>query len=241
MYTSTLVLENLFLGESKVLESTNQLTLISRRNLGTRDGVVQRRRSTDEDVDVVGRRSKHVCLQVSLGNETSLTLPVRTSLVDKEVELELVGVLLLNGQKLILQQNIILRNTSVKEVNLGLVFGVLANTLNQLEQRSDTGATSNESNLLVLVGSPRVLGDGSLERNVVIDAEAKDVVAKLSGGVSLNNELEAAGNLKVGNRCVWSNNVVALCSDVFGQKRRGEGKAENRVVRQFKGEFLGLF
>lgn len=215
--------------------------MVSGRDLVTRDGVVKRRRTADKDVDVVGRRREEVLLKVVLGDETGLTLPVRTSLVNEEVELELLRVLALDFLKLLLKQNVVLRNVTVKERDLGLVGRVLRDSANQLEERSNTGTTTNEANFVVLVGSVRVLGNGTLEGNSVVDVQAKDVVTKLTSLVSLDEDSESAGGIEIRNRSVRSDNIATLRGNILGQKARGVSEAESLVLGELEGKLLGLW
>lgn len=120
--------------------------------------------------------------------------------------------------KLLSQKNIIFSDISIKEIDLSFVLRVLANSMNQLVQRSDTGATSNEANLSVLVSSPRVLANGTLERNSITRAEAKDMVSKLAGLVSLDQELEASISVKVRDGGVGSNNGRTIGINELGQE-----------------------
>jgi hypothetical protein len=192
-------------------------------------------------VDVVSRRREEVLFKVVLGNETGLTLPVRTSLVNKEVELELLRVLALNLLKLLLKQNVVLRNATIKERDLGLVGRVLGDSVNQLEERGNAGTTANETNLLVLVGKVGVLGNGSLEGDSVVDVQAKDVVTKLTSLVSLDEDSESARGLEIRNGSVRSDDIATLSGDKLGQKTGSVSEAESLVLGELKGEFLGLW
>lgn len=235
-----LKLKDLLLGETKLSKSAGNFTLVGRRDFVTRDSIVKRRRTTDENLDVVGRRSKEVFLEVVLGDETSLTLPARVSLVNEKVELELLRVLALDILKLLLEQDVILRNVTVEERDLSLVSRVLRDGADELEKRSNTGTTTNKTNFLMLVGRVRVLGNRTLEGNSVVDIQAKNVVTELTSLVSLNKNGKRAGSLKIRNGSVGSNDVAALGSDKFGQKTGSVGETEGFVIGKLKGELLGL-
>lgn len=235
-----LKLENLVLGETKSGKSTGKLTLVGGRDLLARNGLVERRRATDKDLDVLLRGLEEVLLKVLLGDETSLALPAGGGLVKEEVELELLGVLGGNGLKLVLEQNVRLGHVTVEQANLGLVSGILLDGVDELVKRGDTTATTNEADLLVEVGLVGVLGDGSLEGNSIIEVEAEDVVTKLAGLVSLNQELERTGGLEVRDGSVRADHVGALLGDKSGEQAGSVSQAENIVCGELKGELLDV-
>lgn len=226
---TSLELENLVLGETEVLESTVNLTLVGRRDLATGDGLVERRRTADEDLDVVGVGSGRVALDELLGDETALTLPVGGGLVEEVVHVKLLGLGLGDGVDLVLEQNVALGGVTVEKVDLGLVLGVLVDGLDELVQRGDTGSGTNQGDLLVEVGLPLVLDDGTLEGQGLALLELVDVLGHLSLGVRLDDELKLALLVGVGNGGVRSHHVGALGGHVLGEQSGGGGQAQGGV------------
>lgn len=226
--------------ESQFLENAAEGALGNEIGLGAGDGLEQRRGAADKDVHVVVGGLEQVLLEVLLRDVSGLAIPASTGLVNKEMELELVGVLSLDFFQFALEQNVLFGLGAVEQVDLGVVLGVPGNAVDQLVERRDAGATSNEGNLLVLVGGPRVLGEGSHEGDGLVEAKVEDVVTKLAVGVSLDDQTEATGLIEVGDRRVRSNDRGAFSVHELGKDGRSQGQSQLLVIRDFKGELLSL-
>lgn len=94
--------------------------------------------------------------------------------------------------ELLLQEDVFLADVSVDEGDLGLVVGVLEDGADQLVHGGDTGTTSNESNVGVLVGFPGVLGERSLEVEALADVHAIQVRRHGAIGIALDNEVQVS-------------------------------------------------
>jgi hypothetical protein len=239
-----LELKDLVFVEAHFLEHTGQFTLVLRGDLVTGEGFVERRWSADEHLDVTGvvARLEHVLFEIVLVNETGLALPLLGWLVDEVVDLELIGVLLGNGVNLVLDENVVFGHVTVEEVNLGLVLRVLVDAVHQLVQRSDTGARTQQGDLLVHVGLPLVLGDRALDGKGVARLERVDVLGHEALVVDLDDKFEGTLLVWVGDRGVWSNDVLAvLLAGELGQDAAGGLQPEDLVLlRQFENKVLGV-
>lgn len=157
------------------------------------------------------------------------------------MDVELLGLGLGDGVNLVLEENVTLSGVTVKEVHLGLILGVLVDGRDELVQRGDAGSGTNQGDLLVEVGLPLILDDGTLEGQSVTLLELVDVLGHLTLGVGLDDELKLALGVRVGNRGVRSDNVGALRGHVLGEESGSGGKTEGGVGgRELEDEGLGV-
>ncbi|KAH3687537.1 hypothetical protein WICPIJ_001499, partial [Wickerhamomyces pijperi] len=80
----------------------------------------------------------------------------------------------------------------VDQVDLGLVVFVLGDLVQDLVQRSDTGATADQSDVFELVGLPLPLDNWALEGDSVVRLQGEDVLTELPLWVLLDHELNDA-------------------------------------------------
>jgi len=190
-----LELEHLLLAVAKLLQDTSELALVLGADLAARDGLVQARWATDEELDVLLLGLGQNGLQQLLGDEALTTGPILGGLVEDVEGAEPAGVGVLQLLELLLQQNILLLDITEDHGDLGVVIGILENLASQLVHRGDTSTTSNQSDVVVLVGLPGVLDDGALEGQGLIDGQRVDVLRHGSIGVDLDDEFKEAGLL----------------------------------------------
>jgi len=221
---------------------TTQLTLVRGAVLVAGDGLVESGRTADEDLEVllVGRRDDS--LEELLGDEALALRPVLRGLV-KDVEgTEAVGVLVLELLKLVLEDNVVGGDVTVDERNLGLVLWVLEDSAGELVHGGDSGATSDQSDVVVLVGLPRVLGDGSLHLKRLARCHVVHVLGHDSTGVPLDDEVKVAGSVLVGDGGVWADRGLGhLRALVLGDERTGDVETGDGIlVIQLEPQLLGV-
>lgn len=221
-------------------QSTSNLTLVGWRVLWTRNCLIQRWRTTDEDLRV-GRWRWQVVLQEILGDVTGLTLPSLRSLVDEVVNVNLVLVLSGNLVNLLLQQNILSSQRTVEQVNLGVVLRVLGDLVKQLVQWSNTRTSTNQRDVLELVRLPLPLDNRTLKGNSVIWLQVVNMLGELTLWVSLDDELNGSLLVNVRDWSVRTNDIVSLWSDVLGQNTRSSNQARDIIwAVQLKHIMLGV-
>lgn len=171
MYTSFYVsktrlqhleLEDLVLAVAQLSEVTAQLTLVRGAVLVARDGLVKTGRTADKDLNVLLAGAGDDSLEELLSDETLALRPVLGRLVEDVEGAETVRELVLELLELGLEKDVVGGDVTENEGDLGLVLRVLEDGAGELVHGSDTGATGNQGDVVVLVGLPRVLGDGTL-------------------------------------------------------------------------------
>lgn len=195
LYYTALKLENLVLGVAKLLQDTRKLTLVLGADLATGDGLVQTRWATDEELDVLLLGLREHSLQQLLGDVTLATSPLLGRVVQDVEGTETLGVGVLQILELLLEENVVLVHVTEDQSHLGAVLGVLEDLTGQLVHRGDTGTTGDQADVVVLVGLPGVLDDGTLERQALVDIHGVDVFRHRAVGVSLDDQLEVARNV----------------------------------------------
>ena len=190
-----LELEDLVLAVAKLGQDTSQLALVLGADLGATDGLVQTGRAAHEELDVLLLGLGQNGLQQLLGDVALAAGPLLGRVV-KDVEgAEALRVGVLQVLQLLLQQNVVLVDVTEDQGNLGAVLGVLEDVARQLVHRSDTGTTSNQTHVVVLVSLPRVLDNRTLERKTLVDVQRVDVLGHRTVGVGLDDQLEEARDL----------------------------------------------
>jgi len=158
-----LKLVNLILAVTKILEHTLQLALILRTLFHPRNSFVHPWWPTDEDLDVFLFRTWNGILQQLLRH---MSLPVRPALrrrVDSVECAKSLWVLILQLPKLFLEENVFFGQVTKDQGHLGLVGWILEDPACKLEHRCDASATCDQSNVVVLVCRPRILGNWTFE------------------------------------------------------------------------------
>jgi hypothetical protein len=97
--------------------------------------------------------------------------------------------------QVLLQKNILLVHVGEDEVNLGLVAGrsTSEDSLDDLQHRGDTSATSDHTEVPNHVGSVDHGTLGALDLHLVADVESCQVTADVAGRVALDEQVEVAG------------------------------------------------
>lgn len=191
----SLELEDLILAVAQLLQSTGQIALVLRADLGAADGLVQTRGSANKELDVVLLGLWEHSLQQVLGDEALTASPALGRVVQNIEGPEALGIGVLEVLELLLQEDVILGDIAKNQSHLSLVLGVLEDLASQLVHRGDTSATSNQGDVVVLVSLPRVLGKRSLERHALVDIQAVEVLRHGPVRVRLDDELKEAGLL----------------------------------------------
>lgn len=191
--TCYLELEDLLLAVAKLLQGTSKLALVLGADFAARDGLVQARWATDEELNVLLLGLGQNSLQQLLGDESLTTGPILGGLVEDVEGAETAGVGVLQLLELLLQQDILLFDIAEDQGNLGVVIGVLEDLAGKLVHRGDTSTTGNQSDVVVLVGLPRVLDDRALEGQGLVDVQGVDVLGHGSIGIDLDDEIKVAG------------------------------------------------
>jgi len=237
-----LELEDLVLAVTKLGKVAAKLTLVRGAVLVARDSLVQTGRTANEDLDVllVGRRDDG--LEELLGDEALALRPVLWGLV-KDVEgAETVGELVLELLEFGLEQDIIGGDVTEDERDLGLVLGVLEDGAGELVHGGDTGATGNQGDVVVLVGLPRVFGDGALHLQRLAGSHAVHVLGHDAAGVLLDDEVDVTGSVLVGNGGVGTDGrLLHLGALVLGNERAGDVETGNGILLvQLETQLLGV-
>ena len=110
-----LELIDLVLGVAQLLQDSAQLALVGGADLSAADGLVQARRATDEDLDVLGLGVRDQSLEQFFGDEALAVLPARGRLVERVVGAESFGELALDLLQLFLQQDVLLADVAEDE------------------------------------------------------------------------------------------------------------------------------
>lgn len=221
---------------------TAQLTLVRGAVLVARNSLVKTRRSTDEDLDILLGRSRDNSLQKLLSNESLALRPVLRRLVQNVESAEAVGVLVLEVLELLLEQDVVGGDVTKDEGDLGLVLGVLEDGAGELVHGGDAGATSDEGDVVVLVGLPGVLGDGALHLERLAGGHVVHVLGHDATGVALDDEVEVAGLVLVGDGGVRANSrLLHLGALVLGDEGGGDVEARDGiVVVELEAQLLGV-
>jgi hypothetical protein len=170
-----------------------QLALILRALLTTRNSLVQSRRPTDKDLDLLAflRLRQHRLKQI-LGHKTTTTLPLLWRLIQQIESLEALRVCVLHLFQLLLQQDVFLFYVAEDDGDFGLLVGVGEDGADELEHRRYAGAAGDEGDVLVLVLSPGVLWQWALEVESLAGFHVVKVGAHGTVRVLLDDELEVA-------------------------------------------------
>lgn len=191
----SLELEDLVLAVAQLLQSTGQIALVRRANLGAADSLVQTRGPANKELDVVFLGLREHSLQQVLGDVALTASPALRRVVQDIEGPEALGIGVLEVLELLLQKNVILGDIAENQSHLSLVLGVLEDLASQLVHRGDTSAASNQADVVVLVSLPGVLGKRSLERHALVDIQAVEVLRHGPVRVRLDDELKEAGLL----------------------------------------------
>lgn len=187
-----LKLVDLVLGVSKLRQVSTKLSLVARALLGAGDGLVHAWGAADEDLDVLLLGAWQDSLE-QLGSDHTLGARPALRWVVQDVEgAESLRVLVLQLLELALQQDVLLGDVSEDEGDLGLIFRVLEDGACELVHGCNAGATCNQGNVLVLVGFPGVLGNGSLHVEPLAGIHVVQVLGHGAVGITLYEKVDVA-------------------------------------------------
>lgn len=221
---------------------TAQLTLVRGAVLVTRNSLVKTRRSAYEDLDILLSGTRNNSLQQLLGNEALALRPVLRRLVQNVESAEAVGVLVLEVFELLLEQDVVGGDVTKDKSHLGLVLGVLEDGAGELVHGGDAGAAGDQGDVVVLVGLPGVLGDGALHLERLAGGHVVHVLGHDAAGVALDDEVEVAGLVLVGDGGVGADGgLLHLGTLVLGDEGGGNVEARDGiVVVELEAQLLGV-
>jgi len=200
-----LKLVHLILAVAKLFEIAFQLALVLGALLASTDGLVHARWATDEDLDLVALLGLgQNRLEQFLGDVALAALPYLGWVVEDVEGAEPLRICVLQLFPLLLQQNILLREITIDERDLGLILWVFEDAARSLPHGCDTRSTRNQGDVLELVRGPWVLGDGSLDVQSLAGLHVMHVAGHGTVGVLLNNKVDGALLIDVADGCVWS-------------------------------------
>ncbi|EFW99206.1 hypothetical protein CMQ_5627 [Grosmannia clavigera kw1407] len=238
-----LQLDDLFGRVTELLEGARQLALVARALLGAGHSLHQTRGSADKQLDIARRRLGQHLLQQVLGDVAlGATGPlVGGRLLQDVKDAELLRVRVLELVQLLAQQNVLLGDVAKHQRHLGLIDArVLEDGLQQLVHGRDAGTARQQSNVLVLVGCPWVLGDGTLDLQLLARHQRVDVRRHRPALVLLDEQIQVADRVVVTDRSIRPYHRL-LCTLwlEFGQQRRCCVHPRHAVLlRQLEPELL---
>lgn len=147
------------------------------------------------------------------------------------------AVLLGNGIKIILQQNILRRDIRKDQINLGLITAGPAahNSTDNLQHRRDPRAASDHAEVAHHVRRVHESTLGPAETDRLADGERGDVLRDVALRVGLDEEVEVAGLVVAGDRSVGSYDLlggpVGLRAGSADGDVLADGEAEDGVWR----------
>ena len=226
-----LELVNLVLVVAKLGEQTSKITLVLGALLGASDGLVHARGAADEDLDVLLARIRQDGLEKLLGDNTLGTGPVLWGVVEGVEGAHTVGELVLKVLPFALEKDVLLGNIAEDESNLCVVVGVLEDGAGELVHGGDAGAASNQSNVVVLVLLPGVLGDGALHVEPLSGLHVVEVLGHGAARVLLDDEVEVADGVLVTDGGVGADDgLLHLRTLVLCDEGGSNGETRDAVV-----------
>lgn len=144
--------------------------------------------------------------------------------------------------KLLLQENVLLGNVSENKGDLGLILGVVEDSTDQLVHGGDSSSSSNAGDVLVLVGGPLVLHEGSLEGEHLSVVHVVKVGRHGSSLVLLDDEVHVSTLLLISGGGVGTDSGLCVVGSlVLGEKARGDLKTGDVVLRgELESQKLGV-
>lgn len=170
------------------------------------------------------------------------TLPIGRGLVEDVVDAE---TLILSGEciEILLEEDVLGGDVGEDEVDLGDIAGLAAadDGADDLEHGGDSGAAGNHAKVANHVGGVHEGALGAANLDGLANAEASQVLADVSGGVGLDQEVEVAGLVVTADRGVGADDLlgsavglgeVGTDGDVLadGQAEDGFGMGEAESV-----------
>lgn len=148
------------------------------------------------------------------GNETNTTSPVLRWVVQNIVDVESL-ILLDELLQLLLKQNILGVDIGEDQINLGGVITAVAGTvandsLDDLQHGSDTGTTSNHTNVAAHVRGVDHGTLGTTDLHGLANLQGSEVLGDVTLVISLDQEIEVASLIVGRDRGVRTNNLLGL-------------------------------
>lgn len=190
--TPALELVHLLRSIPELLQDTGKLALVLGALLVSRDGIHHTGRTADEHLDVVRLGLGEDRLEESLVDVARGAGPVLGRVVEDVERPEALRVRVLQLLELAAQQDVVVGHVAEHERHLGLVLGVAEDGTRELPHGRDAGAARYQGDVVVLVGLPGILGQGTLD----VEAMALDHVVQVrrhgAVGVLLHEEVNVA-------------------------------------------------
>lgn len=148
------------------------------------------------------------------GNETNTTSPVLRWVVQNIVDVESL-ILLDELLQLLLKQNILGVDIGEDQINLGGVITAVAGTvandsLDDLQHGSDTGTTSNHTNVAAHVRGVDHGTLGTTDLHGLANLQGSEVLGDVTLVISLDQKIEVASLIVGRDRGVRTNNLLGL-------------------------------
>lgn len=239
--------------EDLVLELADGAGLGVAEGLGSLlHGADHGRRTAEEDLDVAGggrealliaklaiwakfdRYASVTYLDHVRGDEADTTSPALRGVVQDIVNIE---ALVLLGQllQLLLEQNIVGVDVGEDQIDLGgvvtTVAGTVANdSLDNLEHGSDTGTTSDHTNVAAHVGSVDHGTLGTTDLHGLANLQLGQVLGDVTLGVGLNQQVKVAGFIVGGDGGVRADDFLGLA---------GNGGSQGDVLTDWQTQDIG--
>jgi hypothetical protein len=231
LFEDRLELVNLVLVVAKLGEQTGKVALVLGALLGASDGLVHTRGTADEDLDVLLAGVGQDGLEELLGDNTLGTGPVLWGVVEGVEGAHTVGELVLEVFPLALEEDVLLGDVTEDEGDLCVVVGVLEDGAGELVHGGDAGTTSDQGDVVVLVGLPGVLGDGTLHVEPLSRLHVVKVLRHGTAGVLLDDKVDVADGILVTDGSVGTDDgLLHLGALVLCNESRSDGEARNAAV-----------
>ena len=263
-----LELIDLILTVAQLLQHARQLPLVRGALLGPAHGLVQPRRPAHEDLDVglLGLRQHR--LEQLLGDVALALLPALGRVVEDVEGAKAVRVRVLEVLELVLEQDVGFRQVAEDERHFGLVGRVLEDGPRELvhalsgrscqrcrsrlgffwngvgrvevDLRRDACSTGDQSDVIVLVRLPWILGDRALEIEPLIRLHGMQVLTHRPVGIPLDHQIDIPLRILVARRRVRPDNgLLHLGALVLGEEGRRDREARHVIaVGEGEAEFL---
>lgn len=238
--------------EDLVLELADRAGLGVAERLGSLlHGANHGRRTAKKDLDIRSG-SRETFLQVSFvshcsrlvgtrdkthldhvrGNEADTTSPSLRRVVENVVDAETI-VLGNELLQLLLKQDVVGVDIGEDQVHLGGVVAAVAGTvadngLDDLEHGSDTGTSSDHTDVAAHVGSVDHGTLGAAHLHGLADLQGGQVLGDVTLGISLDKQVEVAGFIVGGDGGVGAHNLLGLALNGGGERDvLADGQTEN--------------
>lgn len=142
-------------------------------------------------------------------NKSNTTGPARRGVVENVMNSKVI----MHHRKLVqilLQQDVLPVDIGKDQVNLGLVFGVPEDGLDDLQHWGDAGSTSDHTESADEIRAVVEVTLGTLDADGLADLEAGDVLGDVTGRIRLDQEGELAFVVVRGNWGIGADDFLAI-------------------------------